>query len=331
MSNARHYSIRNTLRLACAYRAGLELLFRVAAQVSTRARLAICRVRYAQVVLWTGSPSSAAVLQYVAPKALHAAVGKLFRSGASRPSPSQTASRYAPRNKNRPGPPTPKLPRAAKAGFLADARARRLQRSIVAGVLRLRFGLHANAEELAVLSRFSSVAWLARNLEVAGGVHGARLTEAERRHRVRVVYPVFFKLMRFHLGFAASGAQTTVTRAERLWLRLRYPGSRSSLGPNGRIVQSLYPEEITAEQIRTRRTVAAEQARRRYRALRNREHLLRFELYLEALSLAARPRRAAAEHAKGSARLARAVHRVTAEFHRRSTRTVEEDYDVRLE
>ncbi len=299
------------LRFIGARRTAAQLLYRAATLVRMRVRLAVCRVRYAILVSAVAAPSVPALARYF--------VSPLRRCAASTAGVSAAGVHSACVAQS--GPPAPRLPRAPEVAFLADARVQALQRSIIDCVLRLRFGVRATRHELAVLSRFSSVAWLALNLEVGAGIHRARLTVGERQYRVRVVYPVFFKLMRFHLGLSRSGAETTTSRAARVWLRLRRPRSASSVGPNGEILQSLYPQEITAEQIRSRRAVAEAHARRRYRAVRNREHLLRFDLYLKTVTLATHPRRAPAKNTQSSARIARAVNRITAEFYHQNTIT----------
>ncbi len=350
------------LTLSGAGRGCVELVCRVAIAVRMRVRLVVYSVRYAVLVSAVAPPSLSTLAQFFMPKLRsttpqgHVQIGRAGdgpavariagtrpagdgRAGARPAGPGQhepvteagaaPGSRADSQRKSQPRPPVAKLPRAGGVVFLVDPRVRSLQRTIVDSILSLRFGVRATGDELAVLSRFSSAAWLAFNLEVAAGIHGMRLTAGERQHRVLVVYPVFFKLMRLHLGLSRSGAQTTMPRARRLWLRLRHRGPSSSVGSNGEILHSLYPQEITIEQLRARLGIAERHARRRYRAVRNREDLERCALYLRSVTLATSPRRARAWtpqsaapiRPRSSARIACAVNRVTAEFYRQDTNT----------
>ncbi len=338
------------LSLSGARRGCVELVCRVAIVVRMRVRLAVYGVRHAVLVSTVAPPSLSALAQFFMPKLRSSAVRSMdsrVRAGdgpagarpagpgqhepvtEAGPAPATSADAQHEFRESQPRPPAAKLPRAGGVVFLVDPRVRSLQRSIVDSILSLRFGVRATGDELAVLSRFSSVAWLAFNLEVAAGIHGMRLTAGERQHRVQVVYPVFFKLIRLHLGLSRTGAQTTMPRVRRLWLRLRHRGTSSSVGPNGEILHSLYPQEITIEQLRARLGIAERHARRRYRAVRNHEDLERCALHLRAVTLATSPRRghawtpqsAARNRPRSSARVACAVNRVTAEFYRQDTNT----------
>ena len=196
------------------------------------------------------------------------------------------------------------LPLAAGVFLLVDRRVRAFQRTVVRTVFRGRFGITPRMHELEVLSSYSSVAWLTRNLLIAAG-YGAAAPPAELRHRAMVVYPAFARTLALYR--AQLRAEQERFSAERFIVSAhrRRSGARGERGPvsgvigaGGEFARSLYPDSIVVKRL----TTHVELARRRTRAeilrLKNAESLVRLAVYMAAVTLVVQassrtPRRAA--------------------------------------
>lgn len=176
---------------------------------------------------------------------------------------------------------TVRLP-AGEVSLLRDERVVRLQHAVVSRALRSLPGVRPGECDLSLFARFSSAAWLVRNLLVAAGSSG-RTGAADLAHRLRVVYPVFVAAMRMHathLGGSHSGRRGHARRGRNRRLR--------GVGPNGEIVGSLYPESLRIERLRRRAALLRCEASARRLRFRVAEERSRYERYLDAVMLVAR-------------------------------------------
>jgi hypothetical protein len=150
--------------------------------------------------------------------------------------------------------------------LLSDERVRVLQRRIVAVVFSRRFGLTVTDEDLDVLSAYSSVSWLARNLSAAAG-YGARPPQTpEATHRLRVVLPVLVNILALHRHYLATGSSEWPT-------------------VGGLITAEVYPHAITARRLRHRREALENRDGYRRRRFHHAQLTLRLERHLNLITL----------------------------------------------
>ncbi|MFP4567210.1 MAG: hypothetical protein ACLFNX_11975 [Spirochaetaceae bacterium] len=159
-----------------------------------------------------------------------------------------------------------RLPTPREITLLSDDRVRRLQCRIIAVVFRRRFGLELDDDALRVLSGYSSVSWLARNLSAAAGYGARPPRSAEARHRLRVVLPALVHMLAVHRRYLASN-----------------PIARRAGGEL--ITSQLYPRSIPAERLRHRLAAADKRDRLRAHALRTAAIELRLERHLNVITL----------------------------------------------
>ncbi|MFP4613818.1 MAG: hypothetical protein ACLFM5_10530 [Spirochaetaceae bacterium] len=170
-----------------------------------------------------------------------------------------------------------RLPTPREVTLLSDERVRRLQRRIISVVFLRRFGLTLDDDALRVLSAYSSVSWLARNLSAAAGYGARPPRSAEARHRLRVVLPVLVHILSVHRRYmATSGVQEHSATG-------RSPAAGRA---SGRLITGgLYPRSITAETLRYRLDAAERRDRLRAQAIRTAALELRLERHLSVITL----------------------------------------------
>jgi hypothetical protein len=163
--------------------------------------------------------------------------------------------------------------------LLSDERMRVLQRRIVAVVFSRRFGLTVTDEDLDVLSAYSSVSWLARNLSAAAG-YGARPPQTpEATHRLRVVLPVLVNILALHRHYLATGSSEWRSAAGENRSRQADPTT------GGLITAEVYPHAITAATLRHRREALENRDGHRRRRFHNADLTLRLERHLNLITL----------------------------------------------
>ena len=195
---------------------------------------------------------------------------------------------------------------APAASLLLDMRVRRLQERAARVLLTREFGLNIAGSEAAVLGTFSSLAWLRRNLLTAAGCNAVRsIRYEELRERCHVVYPAFIRAMTMHRCVLESNLAPRRENVRGRWLR--YWRRRYRVGAHGEILDSFYPRAIPDARRRLRRYEQREETRHAYRRERTAYQLLRFDRYLDAITLIAK---AGVTNPARAARTLDAMHRV---------------------
>ncbi|MFP4638704.1 MAG: hypothetical protein ACLFM6_09730 [Spirochaetaceae bacterium] len=170
-----------------------------------------------------------------------------------------------------------RLPTPREVTLLSDERVRRLQRRIISVVFLRRFGLTLDDDALRVLSAYSSVSWLARNLSAAAG-YGARPPRSpEARHRLRVVLPVLVHILSVHRRYMATSGVPEHSATG------RSPAAGRASG--GLITGGLYPRSITAQTLRYRLDAAERRDRLRAQGIRTAALELRLERHMSVITL----------------------------------------------
>jgi hypothetical protein len=168
-----------------------------------------------------------------------------------------------------------RLPTPREVTLLSDRRVRRLQRRVISVVFLRRFGLTVGDDALDILSAYSSVSWIARNLSAAAG-YGARPPRTvEAEHRLRVVLPVLAYILALHGRYMAPRPAG----------RSEAGGTAHCSATGGLITAELYPRSIPAETLRHRLEAAERRERHRAQALRTAALELRLERHLNAITL----------------------------------------------
>jgi hypothetical protein len=172
--------------------------------------------------------------------------------------------------------------------ILKDPRVRRLQERAVRVLFDREFAVTIDRNAATTLGAYSSVLWLRHNLLTAAGCASARAVSwNEVRNRCRVVFPVFIRTMTMHRRFLECGVLPLRSgvgrRRSRLYRRLYR--RRYRVGEYGEILGSFYPRAIPEAQRRLQRYQRRERTRREYRRERTAYPLLRFDRYLEAITL----------------------------------------------
>jgi hypothetical protein len=134
-------------------------------------------------------------------------------------------------------------------------------------------------EDLDVLSAYSSVSWLARNLSAAAG-YGARPPQTpEATHRLRVVLPVLVNILALHRHYLATGSSEWRSAAGENRSRQADPTT------GGLITAEVYPHAITAATLRHRREALENRDGHRRRRFHNADLTLRLERHLNLITL----------------------------------------------
>jgi hypothetical protein len=151
--------------------------------------------------------------------------------------------------------------------LLQESRIQELQSVFLKKTLSRYFGLHPADEDLMLLKQFSSAAWILKSLLKSAGYDTFRLDDEEGQFRIRIVYPVFVRVMSVQYRYMTGIEKGTPYSPE--------------------VSVLTFPDEISREKNRVRTGAFEEWYRMQVDLHRTEAETAFFKGYLDLVSLAA--------------------------------------------